>query len=444
MKIEGQDPILPSLFRLGETAAMALAASGIAAADLWHLKTGKQQSISVDVAGAAASLLSFMFQKLDGPETPLRITNPTQALYRTQDDRWVHLHGGFEHLADGTLAILKCENTEEDVANSVVKWNAQELEDGLADAGMCGAIARTEEEWRHHPQGVALLNEPPVKITKIGSGEPESINNAQRPLNGVRVLDLTRVLAGPTCARTLASHGADVLKINGPHLQTIPAFVMDTGHGKRSAYLDLNQPTDLDQLKSLISTGDVFSQGYRAGSLDRKGLSPKDLHVIRPGIIYVSINCYGHVGPWNERPGWEQLAQTATGIAIEEGGATSPRLAPAAATDYTTGYLAALGVMSALKRRAKEGGSYLVEASLCQTAMWLQEQSRVNSITKARDLDETVMGKYMATSQSGFGPLTHLGPILEMSATLPRWEQPTVPLGSHPATWNQRSESEAS
>ena len=236
-------------------------------------------------------------------------------------------------------------------------------------------------------------------------------------------------------ARTLASHGANVLKINSPNLPSVPPFVIDTGHGKRSAFLDLNQENDHKQLKSLILSADIFSQGYRKGALAKRDLGPEQLAEQRPGIIYVSINAYGHVGPWAARPGWEQLAQTVSGVAVDEGSFEAPQLIAAAATDYTTGYLGALGAMAALYRRSIEGGSYHVEVSLAQTANWLYEFGLFERNHALPNFDPAIAAPYMVSSDTGFGRLHHLGPIIRMSETEPRWEQVSVPLGHHPAKW---------
>lgn len=433
--LNGQDPVLPSRFRIGEAAATALGAAGLAANELWTLSSGRVQDVSVDVRGAAASLIGFLFQRMEDGDQPIREDRALVDLYQTGDDRWVHLHGAFPELADGTLRVLGCEPTVASVASAMRNWKAQDLEDTLAAEGLCGAMARTREEWLAHDQGKALANSPPVEIIKIGESDPEPIRSSTRPLGGIRALDLTRVLAGPTCARTLASHGAEVLKINSPNLPSVPPFVIDTGHGKRSALLDLDNTDDAQTLRGLAKKADVFSQGYRKGTLERRGFGAEDLAALRPGIIYVSINAYGHVGPWAGRPGWEQLAQTVSGIATDEGTFKSPRLIGAAATDYTTGYLAALGVMSALKRRALEGGSYHVRASLCQTANWLYSFGLFDRDMPLPEMDFGLAKPWMTRSESGFGPLHHLGPILQMSETPPRWDQPTVPLGTHEAKW---------
>jgi crotonobetainyl-CoA:carnitine CoA-transferase CaiB-like acyl-CoA transferase len=391
--------------------------------------------VSVDVRAAAASLVSFLLMKVNGGPPPQReaATNPLVALYECADRRWIHLHGAFPKLRAATLDVLKCGATRDEIAAAVKTWRAQDLEDALAAAGTCGAMARTAEEWAAHPQGQALADLPVVEIEKIGDAPPQPLPAGDRPLSGIRALDLTRVLAGPTCGRTLAEHGADVLLINSPSLPNVPAFVLDTSHGKRSAHLDLDQPGDAATLLNLIRSADVFTQGYRSGAMERRGLSPEAVAELRPGIIYVSINCYGHHGPWRDRPGWEQLAQTVSGIAVTQGTPQQPQLIPAAACDYTTGYLAAHGVMTALARRATEGGSYHVKASLAQTAMWFTRLGMTcdpAAATGAGDLSD-----YMADSSTAVGKLQHLGPITRMSETPPYWDRPSPALGADRPEW---------
>jgi crotonobetainyl-CoA:carnitine CoA-transferase CaiB-like acyl-CoA transferase len=437
VEVAGADPVLASRFPVGEAAAAALAMCGAAAADLWALRTGRRQRVRITVRGAAASLLSFAYQRLDGSPTPRRNAGSVvTALHQCRDGRWVHLHGGFPHLREGTLRVLGCDADDDRVAAAVRGWDAQALEDALAERGMCGAMARTSEEWQAHPQGRALSGLPAVEVIRLADAEPEPPPHGERPLGGVRVLDLTRVLAGPACGRTLAEHGADVLRISSPNLPSIPPFVIDTGHGKLSAHLDLNVRTDAAKLRALAREADVFCQSYRSGALDRRGFGPGDLAALRPGIVYVSINCYGHEGPWRERPGWEQLAQTVTGLATAQGSPDRPQLLGSAACDYTTGYLAACGAMLALARRAKEGGSWLVRASLCQTGMWFERLGPTCDPGAAAGVGNP--SDLLTESDTPHGRLSHLAPAVEMSETPPRWERPTVPLGAHPPEWPGR------
>jgi hypothetical protein len=299
-------------------------------------------------------------------------------------------------------------------------------------------MVRTKDEWAQHDQGAALSNLPVVTITRIGDADPEPLPAGDRPASGIRVLDLTRVLAGPTCAKTLAEHGADVLHISTPVLEPGGPFELETGIGKRQAALDLNVPEQAETLRRLVADADVFSQGYRLGGLARRGFSPEQLAELRPGIVYVSENCYGHLGPWAERPGWEQLAQAATGMSHREGLAADgvPRLAPAAVNDYTTGFLSAYGAMVALARRATEGGSWLVQASLCQTATWYQRLGDDNDVTSAQLGDVSAFTDVMDSPD--YGRIRYLTPAVHLSETPPRWDLPPRRIGAGQPVWLPR------
>ena len=283
---------------------------------------------------------------------------------------------------------------------------------------------------------------PIVELLRIDDAEPQPMpgpradESGARPLRGVRVLDLTRVLAGPTCARTLAEHGAEVLHVRSPRLPFIEPFVIDTNAGKRSCHLDLDDGADAARLRDLVRGADVFSQSYRGGALERRGFGVAELARLRPGIIAVSMDCYGHDGPWRSRPGWEQLAQTVSGMAHEQGGTERAEIVPAAATDYTTGILAATGVLRALARRAAEGGSWHVRVSLARTAMWLQSLPRAPEGAVPSGLDHAVLRAHEIEMATAWGALRRLGPVLRMSETPPSWELPPAPLGSHPASWS--------
>lgn len=435
VSITGDDPVLPSPFHLGEGAATALALTGQEADRIWRMRGGRQQSLSVDLRHAAASLHSYMLLDV-AAATPLppRTPPPVTAIYECGDGRFIHLHGSFTHAA-WILAELGLGPgaAADEISAATLRRGAFELEDALAAKGLCCAVCRTAEEWAAHPQGALLATRPVVEVTKIGEGPVVPLVAAERPLSGIRVLDLTRVLAGPTCARTLAEHGADVLHIAAPHLPTIERFEMDTGHGKRQAYLDLNVPAEAETLRELVRGADVFSQGFQHRSLERRGFGAEQLAALRPGIIYVSENAFGHEGPWMERPGWEQLAQATTGVAVAQGGEGRPVLAPAAMNDYTTGYFAAMGAMIALRRRAAEGGSWLVRVSLSQTSTWYYRLGLELDRNAASGLGD--LAPFMEERDTPYGRMKHLGPPLRMSETSPHWALPSAPLGSGKARW---------
>jgi hypothetical protein len=292
----------------------------------------------------------------------------------------------------------------------------------------------------------AIAALPLLEILKIGDGSAEELPAGDRPLSGIRVLDMTRVLAGPTCARTLAEHGADVLKITAPHLPNLGHQEYDTGHGKLSAFLDLRRAQDLETLLALVRGCDVFSQGYRPGSLEKLGLSPQALAALRPGLVYVSLSAFGHEGPWAPRRGFDTVVQTVSGMTLRQaelfpGESGGPQFCPVSAIDYISGYLMAFGAMVALLRRASEGGSWLVRVSLAQTGRWLRALGEVAPHTLkgvADDFSPEEIALWSIESETPAGRLSHLRPVPRLSETPAYWERPAVPLGHHKPLWPPR------
>ncbi len=432
LRLDGADPVLPTAFPVAEAAAVALGATGAVAASIWSQRTGRRQEVVVDVERAGASLLGFLVQQFEGPVGSLGASVLTD-LFPCRDGRWIHLHGGFPGLEARALRVLGTAADREAVAAAVAMRHAEELEDALAAAGACGAVVRSGEEWRAHPQGQALEGLGLVSIERIGEAEPRPCGTGDRPLGGVRVLDLTRVLAGPTTGRTLAAHGAEVLLVSSPSLPSVEPFVRDTSHGKRSTFLDLNRPDEAATLRSLASRADVLCQSYRPGSLAGRGFGPEELAALSPGMVYVSISCYGAAEPWRDRAGWEQLAQSVSGLAMAHGDGHRPALIPAAACDYTTGYLGALGAMVALQRRSLEGGSWHVNVSLCQTARWIHDMGARCDPSKASGLGS--VADWLTSTPTPDGTLRHLPPEPAMSLSPPRWDRPSPPLGWDPPQW---------
>src|SRR5713101_186980 len=349
--------------------------------------------------------------------------------------------------AAAALGVLGCAEDREEVTKAVAKWDALELEEAIIAEKGAGGMVRSMAEWAKHPQGMAIASLPLMEIVKIGDAPVEKLPQGERPLSGVRVLDLTRVLAGPTCARTLAEHGADVLKITAPHLPNIGYQEFDTGHGKLSAHLDLRQPKDLATLRDLARESDVFSQGYRPGTLGMRGLSPEELAALRPGLVYVSLCAFSHVGPWASRRGFDTVVQNVSGITTRQGelfpGAEpGPQFYPVSAIDYLTGYLMAFGAMVALGRRAREGGSWLVRISLAQTGRWLVSRGEVpeSALTDVpKEFTPEELTRWSTTSDTPVGRLGHLKPVVQLSETPPFWARPSVPLGHNEPAWPPRS-----
>lgn len=435
--ISGRDPVLATPLPIAQAAASALAACASAVAHCWALRTGEEQDVEVAVPRAAAALLSHALQRLDG--TALHPpADPLNGLFQTRDGRWIQLLGAFPHLSQAALGVLGCGHDPEAIAAAVARWDGDALEDALAAAGAVGALARRPEEWRRHPQGRALRGAGPIEIVRIGRAPREPFGDGSRPLGGVRVLELTRILAGPSCGKLLAEHGADVLGVSSPSLPNPLTCILDTGPGKLATLVDLDEPDGDEELRELAAHCDVFVQGYRSGALERRGFGPSALADLRPGVIYVTINTYGDYGPWRGRRGWEPLAEAAAGIAIAGAVDGRPRALPAAACDYTTGFLAALGTIGALLRRAREGGSWLVRASLCQTAMWLEAlgpRLDPGAATGLGDVDP-----WMIDTETLYGRLRHLAPVAQLSATPGHWARPVAPPGTHPPAWPARGQ----
>ena len=441
----GTDPVLPTPFKITETSTAALSAVGLAVNDLWEIRTGKRQNISINGRQATASLRSGKYMDMDqAPVSTER--NPVMGVYPAKNNRWSYLHCNFPNHRAAALQVLGVAEDKEAVRSAVSQWDALELEEAIIAAKGAGGMVRTMEEWAQHPQAVAIASLPLMEIIKIGDSPPEKLPEGDRPLSGIRVLDLTRVLAGPTCARTMAEHGADVLKITASHLPNIGYQEYDTGHGKLSANLDLRNNNDLETLHTLVRDGDIFSQGYRPGTLGDRGLSPESLAEIRPGIIYISLSAFSHLGPWASRRGFDTVVQTVSGITDRQGflfpgEEAGPQFYPISAIDYLTGYLMAFGGLVALARRAQEGGSWLVRISLAQTGRWLVNQGQVPE-SGLRDISpefsDSEIKEWSTSSDTPVGRLGHLAPVLGLSETRPHWNRPSVPLGYHDPAWPAR------
>ena len=461
VEIIGNDPVVETPFLAGEAVASALAAQAASILKIWEMRTGKHQSVSIDLKAAVNSLTGLNNIYQSGHLVEVGIANEaTMGFYPTLDSKWIFVLGLFPHLRDGLLILLNSANSREAMSESISKYKAQELEDTIAEHGLSGGMLRTQNEWRMHPQGKALLELPVVDIIKIGESEPQQFkdnnnnnddngndrstgtSSSIRPLSGIRVIDMTRVLAGPMATRLLAEQGADVMHISSPNLPFLLSALLETGWGKRSAYIDLDKAQDVKQLKKLVSQADIFVENYHRSGLSKHGLSPLEVANIRPGIIYVSESAYGETGPWQYRRGAEQLAETVTGISAELGAIDSPKLFPGYLNDYLTGYLAAFGACAALIRRAKYGGSYWVRVSLCRTAMWIQDLGRVNlsseqgeKIMTSNSITQKEQESFVMESPSPFGIIKHVAPVAKYSETASYYELPVVPLGSDMPVW---------
>ena len=438
--LTGEEPQLPSSFRVAAAAQASIAATGLAAAQIWKLRSGQSQDVAVDMRHAVVECRSERYLRVDGKPPP-PAWDAIAGIYKTRDQRFVRLHTNFRHHRDAVCKVLDCKPERDEVQAALMEWDGEAFETAAYAGGCVVAFMRSHEEWSALPHAKALAALPPVVIEKIGEAAPRPWPAGDRPLAGVRVLDLSRVIAGPVAGRTLAAHGADVLLISGPDLPAIPWLSIDNGRGKLTSFVELKSEAGRECLRDLLASADIFSQGYRPRAIASLGFSPEDAARISPGIVYVSLSAYGHAGPWAERRGFDLLVQTATGFNHAEGqaaGSDGPKELPAQMLDHATGYLMAFGAMMAKARQSREGGSWHVRVSLAQTGRWLWNLGRVADGFKTEDFRGEVVGPFIEELPSGFGPLQSVRPSAVLSKTPAFWARPAMPLGSHEPQWPAR------
>jgi crotonobetainyl-CoA:carnitine CoA-transferase CaiB-like acyl-CoA transferase len=438
--LTGDEPQLPSSFRVAAAAQTSIAAAALAAADIWRLRSGQGQQVAVDMVHAIVECRSERYLRVEGTPPP-PVWDAIAGVYKTGDQRFVRLHTNFPHHRDAVCRVLNCKAEREAVQAALMQWDAEAFETAAYQAGGVVSMMRSHDEWSALPQAKALAALPVISIEKIGDAKPKPWPRGDRPLSGLRVLDLSRVIAGPVAGRTLAAHGADVLLISGPDLPAIPWLTIDTGRGKLSAFLDLKSEQGRKGLKELLAEADIFSQGYRPQALAHLDFSPEEAARINPGIVYVSLSAYGHVGPWAERRGFDSLVQTSTGFNHAEGqaaGVDGPKELPAQILDHATGYLMAFGAMMAKARQSREGGSWHVRVSLAQTGRWIWNFGRVVDGLRTEDLKAEAIKPFVEPMPSGFGSLQAIRHAAQLSRTPAFWSRPALPLGSHPPQWPAR------
>jgi crotonobetainyl-CoA:carnitine CoA-transferase CaiB-like acyl-CoA transferase len=419
----GGDPVYPTPLRIG-----------LALSDIWRLRTGRGQAVHVSPRAAAASLKSSAYATLNG-EKP-KIWDPLTGHYRTRDGRRVFLHTNHPHHRAAALRISGAKgDTRADLEAAVARLDAVAFETALAAEDGIGAVVRTRAEWAALPHAQALAALPLFEIEKIGDAPPEPFPEAARPLSGLRVLDLTRVLAGPAAGRMLAEHGAEVLHLTAPHIPYQTELLYDTGPGKRCAWLDLDTPDGPAALRDLASRADVFLQSYRPEALAERGFGAGDLAKLRPGIVVTTLSAYGHAGPWALRRGFDSVVQNAMGLAALNSALEAPKNMPVQALDYIGGYLAALGTILALARRTREGGSWRVRVSLAQVAQFLAGLGTIDARGVAADPPADELASLMTEAASPFGRVAHFKPVLALSETPGFYATPPEPFGTSPAAW---------
>jgi crotonobetainyl-CoA:carnitine CoA-transferase CaiB-like acyl-CoA transferase len=432
----GAEPVLPSSFAVGTAAQATIGASALAAGEVWRQRTGRRQHVAVDMRAAAIEFRSERYLRIDR-KPYADYHDPIAGLYRCGDGRWARLHTNLPHHCAGLLKLLGVPHDKTAVQRALDGWQAEALETAAAAAGLVVTGCRSFAEWDAHPQGRAVAGLPLFTIERIGDAPPRPLTAASRPLAGVKVLDLTRVIAGPVCGRTLAAHGADVLLVTAAHLPFMLPHVVDNGRGKLSASLDLRDATARATLAGLLRNVDIFVQGYRPGAIADFGFGPGQAAKIRPGLIYVSLCAYGHDGPWAGRRGFDSLVQTASGLNVAEAeafGTDKPRELPAQVLDHATGFLLAFAAMTALLRRAEQGGSWHVRLSLAQTGHWFRTLGRIDG-TECPNPEFADVQDCLEDLPSGFGTLTTVRHAATMSETEPRWARPSVPLATDAAVW---------
>ena len=435
--LPGQDPVLPSSFAVGTAAQTSIAAAALAACELGHARGQARQAVSVDMLHAALECEGWF--SVDG-----QVPDPWDAfsgLYECADG-WVRVHANFAHHRDGALALLALSPqtaTRDDAQHAMRNWKAREFEQAAADKGLVASALRSFDEWDAHPHAQAVAAQPLLSIERIGDAPPlelPTLQPTQLPLTGTRVLELTRIVAGPVAGRTLSGLGADVLLVNAPQLPNI-SVIAENSRGKLSCHLDLQTADQRQQLDALLSRADVFLQGYRPGGLQALGHGPEQLAAKRPGIVVVSLSAYGEQGPWAARRGFDSLVQAATGFNLAEqaaAGSAQPKALPMQILDHASGYLMAFATAAAKRRQLLEGGSWHVRVSLAQTAHWLRGLGRVAS---GFDVPNPNRRPYLQRYASGFGELVAVRSSAQLERTPMQWQRRSVPPGTNPPLWPQ-------
>ena len=448
--LRGAEPGIRSSFAVGDAAQASLGAAALAAAEIRHARGHARQHVGVERAHALAECAGWF--SIDGVTPPS--WDKISGLYPCGEAAgapgWVRIHANFAHHRDGALRLLGCApgaRTGRDTVTAALRhWPAQAFEAAAAEAGLVVAALRSFDEWDRHPQSGQVMDHP-VRIERLDDGTDTppiawpGLAPDARPLTGLRVLDLTRILAGPVGCRTLAAHGADVLMLNSPDLPNIDG-IAELSRGKRSAHVDLRSDDGRATLRTLVAGAHVFVQGYRPGGLAALGFDPRTLARLRPGIVAASLSAYGPSGPWAGRRGFDSLVQTATGFNDAEAraaGATTPQALPVQILDFASGFLLAFGVQAALLRQRHGGGSWHVQVSLAGTARWLRGLGRVKDGFDARPAGKPP-AHWLVSEPSGFGRLVGVRHAAELADTPPLWRLPSMPPGTHRPVWADRDD----
>lgn len=453
LQLPGEDshgPALPSSFKIGILAQSCIALSALAAAQVHAVRNSKERvpTVTVDRDRAAIEFNSEKLYVLHNHE-PSPKKDAIGGLHKTIDGH-VRVHDGFPNHVRGMLDLLKLppDASRAQVAEALESWASIDVEDAATVRGKMAAYAlRSYQEWDALPQSKAISNFP-IDLKQLAAG-PERPSTrlepgASRCLQGLRVVEMSRVIASPLCGKTLAVHGADVLWVTSPNLPDLPALDREFGRGKRTIQLDIHKPEDKSRLLELIRTCDVFVQGYRPSSLAAYGLSPAELAEANPDIVIANLSAFGPRGPWSQRRGFDSLVQTCSGMNVSDGEhageGQGARPMPCQALDHGAGYMLATGIMAALHQRAVKGGSWQVDVSLAGVMKYLRSLGQYPDSTGFRcdgvDRPEDVPEEFFETNETGFGTMTTLRHCADIEGCQVGWQIMPKPLGSDKPEWS--------
>jgi len=444
LKNDGYD--YPSSFKIGHIAQASIALSALSAA-LVHASRHSIQvpNVTVPLRHACLEFSTETLFTIDGQALP-SAKGMLGGFHATVDGH-VFIHDSFPHHRSGTLKLLGLDaNADRERVGAKVKaWKKLDLEEAAHQNGLVIYALRSYDEWDALPHASQVSNFP-IIIRKMGETGPEVLPdhvkpNADRCLRGLRVLELSRVIAAPVAGKTLAAHGADVLWVTSPNLPDLPSLDRNMSRGKRTTQLDLNKSEDAEIMKGLLADCDVFLQGYRPQSLALKGFGATDVANLRPGIVYANLSAFGPSGPWADRRGFDSLVQTCTGLDVSEAehyGHDSPaRTLPCQALDHAAGYFLATGISAALYKRATEGGSWEVHVSLAATMKYLRSlgQRPGKSGFEIASPTQDVPDAYYEERDSAFGRMRGIRHAADVEGLSPDWDIVPKPLGSDKPLW---------
>lgn len=419
--------LLPSVSASLPAMSAAVAASTLAASVLDGVRrTAKPLPAVIDRQHVAVAARSEHYARSAALPKEDRIP-PLSLFWSTADGAWFRIHGEYPWHRDRALALLGCEDSHRGVKRAVATWRADDLEEALAEAQALGYAVRTSAQWAAHPQGEAVAGLPLLNVS-TGDGPARAVGPG-RVAEGFRVLDMTRVLAGPIATRTLAAWGAEVLRLDSPRLPELATHWVDMLSGKRSAELDLADPAGRARLEQLLDSADLLVQGYRPGALARFGLTPKDLAERHPHLSVVTLSAWGPNGPWSQRRGFDSLVQCVAGIALAEGSNGRPGWLPAQVLDHATGYLAAAAGFLALASAQQDRRPRSAQLSLAQVARWLTDIGSEGPDAPC-PLD---VERYRIELRGPRARVEVIGPPGRLADWVPSWEFTTEPGVDPPA-----------